>query len=418
MSDSLRDSRVTYNRNGKYYDRAQQYSRGVGTNTRELTRQFSTTSRVLRRKPRQVRRAPLRVGDDPLGRRLIMPIDNVPSVCRAKGYDELMNAYWCLLHTLTFLVPDFLDSQNMQRREQGLANIVWFFDNLGTPGAMANNTVPAKSRTKSELERVTQCPHCQRHWTEEMERLSGHSVRGLVYQSEDPLRLARWLHNVHNNVHALRKQFSGLDDSKKREPVPWERTLAYYGTRTLSASRHAPFVVEAWLFTMFRIKLRRDFGHTHLVQVDADTEVLNANYMKRIYYKYRPISPHGKWNPWWTRLHHISDSSNAIVRTERATGAVGAHLMQALMVVGGVFNIIDPVHGWGKVFDEPLEHAEGKSVVGGVLAYFFALGWALCYAEALHKEEQELMQEEKDREEALKGKQTLLQDVRVNMVEA
>lgn len=292
---------------------------------RRLTTQFTSVSSVLPRRKHNRVKFPMRPGDDPKQQKLMRDVSQIPHMQRAWWMNEVFVAVWSYLHVITMLVPHF--RKLFENRQECLDNVVYFFDNLGDPD-----------------HKMLGCVGCRKDVTNRVAQLPGASTRSLVHDVDDPYALAKWLHALHNDVHVRRNaEIDKLPEGYNRiarKPLTWERFKALYELRCFNTQNDDldvnPTVMEAWLFTEYKIKVRRDFYHKEIVQTTEQKKRINYNYTQRIGNKIKEIYPHGTWNDWWRRPSHASDLTQ-MFPCDQQTGFVTATLfvvaLEAALIV-------------------------------------------------------------------------------------
>lgn len=263
---------------------------------RRLTTKYTRTSHVLpRKKQRNV--FPLMPGDDPELGRPLLPASEFPKCLLANYTTELYHAYWLLLHALTFMVPTFRRSGNTE----ALTNIAYFFYTLPSAG-------------------IVGCHECTSHYMDfanlsNIGRPKGNFFYNLV-TDPDEYMLARWLNNLHNDVHRNRARGGSDHNVVARSEVPFERVKAYYEETIVGATT----VVEAFLQSNFGLKLRADMISTEIVQ--GQEKPIHKHYTKAIGMRLKPIFPLGQYRLTWHKLRRIHDAPMLCPTATTAHGAV------------------------------------------------------------------------------------------------
>jgi len=293
---------------------------------RRLTTQVTRTSKVLpRKRARNV--YPLQPGDDPDFKKPLLPRSSYPTRKYAEFLTEVYHVYWMLLHAVTFLVPVFRQSSH-PLAAAALENIALFMEQL-----------PESS--------IFGCQQCSLHFADFVTRAKHdlqkpRPLHWMVVVADDPYALAKWLVELHNDIHVGKVQQALLAGKPppQRSPVPFERVRAVYETSVYPAAATIDHerltVVEAFLRTQYSLKIRSDFVSDEIVR--SGEKPLNKYYINAIGIKLKNVYPHGYYRHYWHRIRHIHNTG-PLLAPDEFTGRLIAIMFMTIVAAQFTRNV-------------------------------------------------------------------------------
>ena len=285
---------------------------------RRITTQVTRISKVLpRRKKRNV--FPLQPGDDPVFRKPLLQRTDYPSTKYAEFLTEVYHVYWMVLHAITFLVPVYRNSSSEMAR-RALHNIADFMDALPRSAIFG-------------------CKMCSLHYSDFVERArytlnAAQPLHHMALEDGDPYALAKWLIELHNDIHIGRTQSGGGHAAPPRNPVPFERVRAFYEEKAFSgctptADYEDLTIIEAFLQSQYGLKLRSDFVSHDIVH--STEKPLNKHYIHIIGIKLKQVYPNGYYRHYWHRVRHIHNTDSMLI-ADVFTGEVVNSILCAVLL--------------------------------------------------------------------------------------
>jgi len=223
-------------------------------------------------------------GYDPIYQRILpVSLDFPPHKWIELFLPEFFNAYWQILHAISFLPAEPEATESM------LTGVCIFFAGLGN-----NDTYMPSCSNKS----------CKKHFQQSVIDAGGETgLLQMIQNTADKYALARWLNGVHNDVHRRRRNDTKHEGIIKRPEIPFAQVKSYY-TKRSGPPLYLPFV-ECWLYTQFGINIRKYMERINEQAVQK--EVFKA-FAEKITKKYKQdIIPYGPFNTFWRRPTHVLD---------------------------------------------------------------------------------------------------------------